>query len=516
MMELAALLRSRALRVLGSLSMYRLVLFALAALTLVAFVVSFGGQLSATPLALVASAAVLIISTVLVDVIAHRIVRTAFRIESSLITALILLFVLWPSTEPSALGVLALAGAAASASKYVIAIRSRHLLNPAAVGAAVVTTTGLGASMWWVGSPLLAGFVVVFGLAVVIRSGQLATSIVFILVASVTGFVFSLVQSIQFAIPYTMSQLAIQALVSSPVLFLGLFMLTEPLTLPARRGWRLVVAAVVGLGVGWPVLGPVLSIRPEIALLVGNLLAFAVSVDRRRTVRMTLVQRRALSPTVTELTLRPARSVPFDAGQYVELAVPHARPDARGTRREFSIASSPDDEHWRLAYRTPVGARVSTYKRALADLPVGAPLIATGVNGAFSLPDDTGVPVLLVAGGIGVTPFVSHLAADRAARRDRDVVIVLVASSSAESLYLSDLAATGARGVVITPDAPQNLPDGWSWGGGSRLNAASLSEFVPDIARRRAYVSGPPSMIAELAPTLKAARSVRTDAFAGY
>ncbi len=509
-------LRARALGALGALSMYRLVLLALGLLAVIAFAVSFGGRLAATPLAILASAAVLVVSTVAVDIVGHRVVRRPARIESSLITALILLFVLWPSTEPAALGVLALAGAAASASKYLLAVRGRHLLNPAAVGAAVVTTTGLGASMWWVGSPLLAAAVVILGLAVVLRAGQAAVALSFVVVATVTSVVFAVVQSIQYDLPFTLDALAVQALFSSPVLFLGLFMLTEPLTLPTRRGWRLVVAVVVGLGVGWPVLGPTLSITPEVALLVGNLLAFAVSFDRRRTLRLTLVGRRAITPTITELTLRPHTPVSFDAGQYLELGVSHRRPDRRGTRREFSLVTAPGEAEWQVAYRTPQTGRISSYKRALAAREIGDRLTATGVYGSFTLPDDTGAPVLLVAAGIGVTPFVSQLTTDRVNGTRRDVVVVLSASAAAELAYVDDLASARSRGVVFTPDEPADLPVGWTWAGPVPLTPDTLAAHVPDIAARRAYVSGAPSVIRSLAPALAAARSVRTDAFAGY
>jgi hypothetical protein len=39
---------------------------------------------------------------------------------------------------------------------------------------------------------------------------------------------------------------------------------------------------------------------------------------------------------------------------------------------------------------------------------------------------------------------------------------------------------------------------------------------VPDLAARHAYISGPPGLIADLAPALEKARSITTDAFSGY
>ncbi|NKF34112.1 flavodoxin reductase, partial [Pseudomonas sp. BGM005] len=78
--------------------------------------------------------------------------RLPWRIESSLVTALILLFVLRPGIEPLALLGLAIAGAVASLSKYLIAWRGRHILNPAAFGAAVVSILGSFGAFEWLGT----------------------------------------------------------------------------------------------------------------------------------------------------------------------------------------------------------------------------------------------------------------------------------------------------------------------------------------------------------------------------
>ncbi|HEY0273932.1 MAG TPA: HipA N-terminal domain-containing protein, partial [Chitinophaga sp.] len=45
------------------------------------------------------------------------------------------------------------------------------------------------------------------------------------------------------------------------------------------------------------------------------------------------------------------------------------------------------------------------------DMPVGARVGATGLGGDFLLPADRARPLLLIAGGIGITPFAAQLAA---------------------------------------------------------------------------------------------------------
>jgi ferredoxin-NADP reductase len=66
----------------------------------------------------------------------------------------------------------------------------------------------------------------------------------------------------------------------------------------------------------------------------------------------------------------------------------------------------------------------STYKKALALVEPGQELAVTGVWGDFVLPARASAPVLMVAAGIGVTPFASQLRDLRRSGEDRDVVRV--------------------------------------------------------------------------------------------
>ena len=141
-------------------------------------------------------------------------------------------------------------------------------------------------------------------------------------------------------------------------------------------------------------------------------------------------------------------------------------------------------------------------------------LAATGVWGDFVLPR-TPAPVLLVAAGIGVTPFVSQLRHDHLAGIARDTVLVYVAAGADDVVFRDELARTGVPVVVFTREDPGALPAGWRWAGGSRLDAAALRSAVPDLSARHAYISGPAALIADLAPALASAKSVATDAFSG-
>ena len=512
---------NRVFAVLGRVSMYRVAFFALAALALISLLLSFFDLVGPGPLELIVTLAVLAAVCVGVDAAAQRLLHLPWRLESSLITALILLFVLRPTLDLAALGGIALAAAAASLSKYLLAWRGRHIFNPAAVGATVVTLLSivwpaLGASAWWVGTPALAAPVVVLGLAVLWRTEKIRVIAVFLVVAVVLALLRTASQYEAAGVEVEVLSILWQVLWSSPFLFLGAFMLSEPLTLPPRRWQQFIVAGIVGVLAGWPIPVGDITLGQERALLIGNLVAFAFAV--RTAVRLTLDSRADRTPTVRELTFRVHDRLAFVPGQYLELEVPHPHPDARGTRREFSIASAPEDlPLLRVAFKEGSSSKPqSSYKKALAQVAEGERLAITGVWGDFVLPKRDAAPLLMVAAGIGVTPFVSQLRHARAAGEERDIVLVYVASDASELAYRADLEASGISVVVFTRDRPADLPANWLWARGVRLDADGLLKVVPDISSRHAYISGPAGLIADLAPALERARSITTDAFSGY
>jgi hypothetical protein len=123
------------------------------------------------------------------------------------------------------------------------------------------------------------------------------------------------------------------------------------------------VAAVVGILAGWPIDVGDVSLGQERALLIGNLLAFVFAL--RTAVRLTFQGRTALTPTVRELSFRAERRFRFVAGQYLELEVPHRRPDARG-RAESSASCRRPKSCPTCASRCVKGRSPATRRRWLS------------------------------------------------------------------------------------------------------------------------------------------------------
>ncbi|MFW8745579.1 FAD-dependent oxidoreductase, partial [Mesorhizobium japonicum] len=200
-------------------------------------------------------------------------------------------------------------------------------------------------------------------------------------------------------------------------------------------------------------------------------------------------------------------------GQYLELTLPHGSTDARGWRRVFSIVAAPGSTRLRFGVRMP--ERPSSFKSALLALEPGAVVSGTSVSGDFLLPSDTSTKLLLLAGGIGITPFVGQLLHAAAESPRRDIVLVTAVTSAA---YRPELEAAGFPVVVVSPDEPAGLPEHWTWVGAPQLTHGIVHERVADARERIAYVSGSPTLVSELKRALRGSgvRRVRTDTFIGY
>jgi glycine betaine catabolism B len=498
----------------GLLTMYVLIRYSLLAIVTLSFVLSFFGLINGSPLELLASAAVAASSTIGSSLLFSVAFRTRAHFESSIITGLLLFLLFPPSLNLGFLIALALAGVIASASKYLLAFRGRHIFNPAAIGASIVKVIGIGFPMlgfptWWVGTAFLLPLVAVGAFLILYRTRRLAMGGLFVVVAAaiVIGSYLLAGDAITTAISL--------AFTSYPIVFLAGFMLSEPLTQPPRRWQQLSMAVVVAVLFAVPYnIGPLYS-GPEMALVVGNLLAFLFG--QRRGIRLTLLAKKQLTPTTWEFSFQPSRPVTFAPGQYMELTVHHRKADSRGMRRVFSI-SSPPTKDGPITFAIKLADISSTFKKAFLALVPGSEIHGSLVSGDFSLPADLDIPVLLVAGGIGITPFASQLAHATAKGHKRDAVVLYSVSDPAEIAYAELLEKSGVRVVLLSPSAPAKLPKNWDYAGGGRITRELVQGKVPDVAGRRAFVSGPPGLVNDVRGTLRSlgSRRVTTDYFSGY
>lgn len=99
----------------------------------------------------------------------------------------------------------------------------------------------------------------------------------------------------------------------------------------------------------------------------------------------------------------PSEPVTWQAGQFMKYTLPHDNADDRGTSRWFTVAAPPYAGKPRITTRMTAD-NGSSFKAALMDLEVGATIEASRPSGDFVV-EDTSRQFVLIAGGIGVTPY---------------------------------------------------------------------------------------------------------------
>jgi ferredoxin-NADP reductase len=464
---------------------------------------------------LLASLAVCVVVTVTVNSIVSAVLRAPLRFSSAITTGLLLYFIMWPAATMDDLLSVALAAGIAVVGKFVLVPFGRRLVNPAAFGALAVVVLGLGTPSWWVATGWMLWAVLVLGLIVLVRAGGWD--------AAVACFVVYLVLNVQWLMDANSTALLptlSTALVSYPIVFLSLFMVTEPLSGGPTRWQRVVVGAVTGLIASRPINvtfgGSGFTLGPEFALVAGNLVAtviafVAAAVDGRATGsggKLVVSDVQRLAPSLVEVEFYSKRARKYVPGQAVEITVPGGG-GTRGNRRVLSLVGT-DPNRLRVIYRMP--ARASKFKLRLAAAQPGFKVRSEGIRGDFSLGNGN-EPVLLLARGVGITPFLSQIEDVVLSDGTRDVVLIHVASTPDDAVLTSRLAerfgeerlaASGVKVIRVESEAS--------------LVVSELLRLVPDMQQRRALVSGSPRFVARGKQALGDAglAKVRTDSFAGY
>jgi len=292
------------------------------------------------------------------------------------------------------------------------------------------------------------------------------------------------------------------ALFDSPFFFFACVMLTEPLTAPQGKVWRLIYGVVVG-GLAAPNVAIArYYFTPEVALLVGNLLTVIVSPQGR--VVLTLERIEQAAAGVYDFVFQPDRKLAFAAGQYLEWTLPLQGSDSRGNRRYFTIAFSP---------------RGSAFKRGLSQLQPGDQIVASQLAGSFTLPRNRRRKLAFIAGGIGMTPFRSMLE-ELLERGETRPIKVLYGNNRLDEVAYADVLKR-ARDELGIPTwyAVRDATGATSDMKVGFIDADMIEERIPDYRDRTFYVSGPQPMVSATRESLRElgvpAWRIKTDFFPG-
>lgn len=498
--------------IIDRIAMYRLVIYYLAGLLAVATVLSMFGGLHYNPVYILISTGILILACWMINEAFAYIFDAPANPESSIITALILALIITPNPSGFGFTFLLAASGLAIASKYLLTIGNKHIFNPAAIAVALTAFGPAQSASWWVGTGMMLPFVLVGGLIVTrkIRRTRMVVSF----------FVSTLLATIVYAL-LAKSNVFISLkdmVLSSSVFFLGFIMLTEPMTSPSSAGKQTWYAALVGI-----LLPPQVHLfrfysSPEIALMIGNIFSYVVS--HKTKLFPVLKEKIKISNNSADFVFTPDKKLIYQPGQYMEWTLPHTGADSRGSRRYFTLASSPTEPDIRIGVK--FYDKGSSFKAALLDMDEQSQIAASQLTGDFVLPKDRSQKLVFIAGGIGITPFRGMVKYLLDTRDMRDVTLLYSASTQDDIAYKDIFeearrtiglrtiyALTGRR--AVKSDSNTLL---------SPITKELIMSAVPDFLDRKFYISGTHPMVEAMQDILEDLgvhhHQIKIDFFPGY
>ncbi len=158
----------------------------------------------------------------------------------------------------------------------------------------------------------------------------------------------------------------------------------------------------------------------------------------------------------------------------------------------FSFSSHPSqDGLLRITVKN-----VGDYTSQLKNIKPGTPVILEGPFGNFTPQHLHQDKVLLVAGGIGLTPLISML--PELINSSRDTILIYAAQNKAELAMRQELDSYEKSGVKV-----YYVTDDGSLGAPGRLDSQKLIKLVPDVSSREVFLCGPPPMMAAVRKVLE-------------
>ena len=163
----------------------------------------------------------------------------------------------------------------------------------------------------------------------------------------------------------------------------------------------------------------------------------------------------------------PGAGLSWKPGQYVSLKLDLRFPDEKGPQRYFSIVN-PDPESGCIQIATRISD--TGFKQTLDALQPGEAGEITQIAGKFILPEDAKKEIVMVAGGVGVTPFkcmLDHLILKKEKRR---IALLYSNKNKATTAFYDEFSQMAEQGVLERLFFVMTRDDAWP-GPKGRMNA---------------------------------------------
>lgn len=230
-----------------------------------------------------------------------------------------------------------------------------------------------------------------------------------------------------------------------------------------------------------------------------------------------IIDKKEVAIDTLQVVFETSEDFTFKAGQYCFVTLKNpSYPDERGNKRHFSIVNSPNEKG---IITITTRLRDSGFKKSLKELPIGTEVELGPIAGVFTLPEDTKRPLVFIAGGIGITPFMSMLKYISEENIPYNITLIYSNRDQSSTVFLQEVQEFSRKipdfKLILT------MTEDPKWSGEKRLvDAQFIKNYIPSVNEPLYMVVGPPPMVEAVEGALKEAgieqSNIKIENFTGY
>ncbi|OGE26732.1 hypothetical protein A3D02_00465 [Candidatus Daviesbacteria bacterium RIFCSPHIGHO2_02_FULL_39_41] len=218
-----------------------------------------------------------------------------------------------------------------------------------------------------------------------------------------------------------------------------------------------------------------------------------------------IIDKKEIAEGTLQVTFTTSEPFTFKPGQYTSVRIANST-------KHFSIVNSPDEKGI-ISIATRL--RDSDFKNSLQKLAIGAQIELGPISGSFILPQDISKPLVFIAGGIGITPYISMLRYVTEQKLPYKITLLYSNRDQNSSAYLQELKNIPNLKLILTMTEDQ------AWTGEKRkIDAGFIKEYFPALNENLYFVVGPPVMVEAVQKALLKAgvgiENITIENFTGY
>ncbi len=247
--------------------------------------------------------------------------------------------------------------------------------------------------------------------------------------------------------------------------------------------------------------------------------------------KLKLLRSEAIATGTRAFHLSKPDGFEYEPGQTIDLTLIDPKEmDAEGPVRTFSLVSAPHEPQLMFATRM----RDTAFKRALKNAPPGMELTWDGPYGSFIMHRNASKPAVFLAGGIGITPFMSMVKSAGHKKLPHQIYLFHSNHTPEDAPFLADLTEfakqnpnihyiptmTDMNSEVNSPAFSRRGPGGGWDGERGFVDKKMIAQHVSDLTTPIYYTAGPAGFVTAMRKMLVEAKvdedNIRFEEFPGY